>query len=221
MATYLTPADVAVSDNRQDHLDRDSAEPGTDYKTAYGTDLRAPFDGVVIGVDHDNGGAEGRRITFLLDNGEVIDWIHLSQILVSVGFRFRRGQRGLALSGASGFGRDWYYAPHVHVTRRTRRGLSYRQTVDFEDLTRDPTPAANTAQTPPIAQLLGSDHEMIWIARVRAAYYLIVPQGSAKPRAVQLGGVGYNPTEPYAKIPQINFEDDWSIDKLRQAVEGM
>lgn len=93
----------------------------------------------------------------------------------------------------------------------------HRRYVPSRDQRRNaPTPTPN-----PITQLNGSENEMIWIARVREAYYLVVPQGGGKPRAVQLGGVGYQPSEPYAKIPQINFEDDWSIDKLRQAVDGL
>lgn len=150
---YIAPADVGISDDRQDHLDRGSKEPGTDYKTAYGTDLRAPYGGIVIGVDHSNDGAEGRRLTFLLDNGEVIDWIHLSRIFASVGDRIERGQLGVALSGASGFGRDWWYAPHLHVTRRVRRGLPYSQTADFEHLVdHNPEPATITPEPEPAPQ---------------------------------------------------------------------
>lgn len=144
--TYCTPADVGVSDNWQDHLNRDSAEPGTDYKTAYGTDLRAPYGGTVIGVDHSPLGPEGRRLTFLLDNGEVIDWIHLAAIFVTLGGRVEWGMTGIALSGASGWGRDWWYGAHLHVTRRIRRGLTYRQTANFEDLAVAPRPAS--APTP-------------------------------------------------------------------------
>lgn len=129
---YITPADVVVSDTRAGHVKRGSKEPGTDYATAYGTDLRAPDDGVIIGVDPNPGGAEGRRITFLLNNGEVIDWLHLSKIMMKVGQKIGRGTKGIALSGASGFGKDWHYGPHVHVTRRARRGLPFSQTLDFQ-----------------------------------------------------------------------------------------
>lgn len=133
---YVTPADVAVSDTRAGHVARGSKEPGTDYATAYGTDLRAPEDGIIINVDHNNGGAEGRRISFEITSGErtgeVIDWIHLSKIMMSVGQRIGKGTKGIALSGASGFGVDWYYGPHVHVTRRARRGLPFSQTLDFQ-----------------------------------------------------------------------------------------
>jgi hypothetical protein len=146
---YTTPADVGISDDRAAHIARGSKEPGTDYKTAYGTDLRAPGAGRVIGVDHSNDGAEGRRLTFLMDNGEVIDWIHLSSISVGVGARVSPGQTGIARSGASGFGEDWYYGAHLHVTRRARQGLSYSQTLDFEDAIGGEAPASATPGTTP------------------------------------------------------------------------
>ncbi|KTS09031.1 M23 family metallopeptidase [Microbacterium testaceum] len=147
---YITPADVGISDDRAAHIARGSKEPGTDYKTAYGTNLRIPDDCEVIGVDHSNDGAEGRRLFLLiLANGETIDWIHLSRIAVRVGDRLTRGQLDAAWSGASGFGDDWYYDPHVHVTRRARRGLPYSQTLDFEDAIGGEAPASATPGTTP------------------------------------------------------------------------
>lgn len=132
---YVTPADVPISDNWYDHLARSSAEPGTDYATAYGTDLRAPEAGQVIGVDRDPGGPAGRRLTMLLDDGRMVDWIHLSEIWVEVGARFERGQTGLALSGASRYGENWPddMGPHVHVTLRADRWRPFSDTLNFED----------------------------------------------------------------------------------------
>lgn len=189
--TYCTPADVGISDNRQDHLNRGSAEPGTDYKTAYGTDLRAPGSGRVIGVDHSPNGPEGRRLTFLMDNGEVIDWIHLASISASPGQRIEWGQTGLARSGASGWGRDWYYGPHLHVTRRARVGLPYSQTLNFEDaLGGAPAPAATPEPTPEKKALT----TMAYIAHVKpsdnnpAGRFLVTEQGNGRATAVALGG---------------------------------
>lgn len=131
--SYLAPAEVGISDNYAAHIARDSAEPGTDYKTAYGTDLRVPAKGKIIVADRSNEGAEGRRLSILLDDGRVVDWIHLASIQASVGDRVSRGQRGVAKSGASGFGKDRRYGPHVHVTLRARRGLPFEQTLNFEN----------------------------------------------------------------------------------------
>ena len=140
---YVKPADVGVSDNRAAHVARGSKEPGTDYKTAMNTDLRAPEAGKVILVDHSPGGAEGRRFSMLLDDGNVVDWIHGARILAKVGDTFDRGEKGLFLSGASGFGVERHYGPHVHVTLRDRLGLPYSQTLDFEKYVGTAAPANN------------------------------------------------------------------------------
>lgn len=182
--TYCTPADVGVSDDWQDHLNRDSAEPGTDYKTAYGTDLRAPFGGTVIEVDHSNAGPEGRRLSFLLDNGEVIDWIHLARILIPLGGRIEWGMTGVALSGASGRGRDWWYGSHLHVTRRIRRGLPFRQTANFEDLAVSPGPAS----TPEPATTHEAEPALIPSEEDDMTEILSSPLG----QSVQMGGLIVN-----------------------------
>jgi murein DD-endopeptidase MepM/ murein hydrolase activator NlpD len=137
---YVTPADVDVSDNWQDHKDRDSAEPGTDYKTAYGTDCRMPGDGYIWLIDNSNSGAEGKRLQLIMDNGQIIDFIHASYIYGFNGQRVLKGQRGIFFSGASGYGNDWYYGPHVHVTLRAHSGLPFSDTLDFEQYVFDDLP---------------------------------------------------------------------------------
>lgn len=129
---YITPADVNISDHRSDHVARGSLEPGTDYMTAYGTDLRMPASGTIVYVDNDPSGAEGRRLQINLDDGRVIDMIHLAQITANRGDRVSAGQRGVCLSGASAYGKDRYHGPHVHVTLRARPGLPFSNTLDFE-----------------------------------------------------------------------------------------
>lgn len=128
---YITPADVTVSDTFQGHKNRNSNEPGTDYATPYGTRIRMADNGTVIAIDN-NGGAEGRRLSVRLDDGRRIDYIHLSKnYMTRVGQRVGRGTY-VAESGASGFGKDRYYGPHVHVSLWERPGMSYRDTIDFQ-----------------------------------------------------------------------------------------
>jgi hypothetical protein len=131
--TYVTPADVSISSSWQDHKSRNppSKEPGTDFNTPYGTDIRMAESGVIVITDNDNGGAEGRRLELIMDNGEVIDYLHLSKIMGKWNQRVKKGQTGIALSGASGNGSDWYYGPHVHVTRRATTGMPYASAIDF------------------------------------------------------------------------------------------
>lgn len=220
--SYCTPADVGISDDRAAHLARGSAEPGTDYKTAYGTDLRAPGGGRIIGVDHSPGGPEGRRLTFLMDNGEVIDWIHLSGISASPGQRVEWGQTGIARSGASGFGRDWYYGPHLHVTRRARVGLPYSQTLDFEDaLGGAPAPAATPAPTPIATPNSEEETMKPFIAMLPGGRWaLVLPQGNGKPKAVTLqGNAGARAVALYGE--PIPFDEAVARDSLALAVDGV
>ena len=132
MTGLLAPADVWVSATWWDHKSRNppSSEPGTDYATAYGTAVRAAERGTVIDVNWSNGGGTGRYVTVALDTGETIRYLHLSSIWVEVGWAVDRGQ-GIAATGASGFGSDWGYDPHVHVTL-WRGAIWAEPTIDFQ-----------------------------------------------------------------------------------------
>lgn len=117
MGDYVVPADVPISASWQVHRDRTppSSEPGTDYAAAYGTSVAAPFGGTVIEIKTNNSGAMGRYVALALDDGRTARCLHLSQVLVPVGMWVFQGQI-IAISGASGYGSDWYYGPHVHQT---------------------------------------------------------------------------------------------------------
>lgn len=211
--SYLTPADVTVSDDRAAHLARGSKEPGTDYETAFGTDLRAPANGIVRLIDSSPGGAEGRRISFLLDDGRVIDWIHLSKITTTVGKRVTRGQRGIALSGASGFGAEHYYGSHVHVTLRADSGRPFRQTLDFE--TYLAAPAGGGTTTPGAGSVTtGSEHPDMFIAIIRKKDWYLVVGG----KACLLGA---NSNARKSGAPILEFPDDWAVKQLKTVVSGI
>lgn len=142
---YVAPANVPVSCNWKCHKNRPnggSPEPGTDYATAYGTDLAMAGDGTVAIVDNSASGGEGRRLSINLADGRRVDYIHLSRIRVKVGERVKRGQKGVCNSGASGYGNDWYYGAHVHVSLWERPGMPYRDTIDFEKYVGTPAPPA-------------------------------------------------------------------------------
>jgi murein DD-endopeptidase MepM/ murein hydrolase activator NlpD len=91
------------------------------------------YSGVVSVVDTSNQGGEGRRLSIDLDDGRRISYIHLDRILVSRGARVARGQFGVAISGASGWGDDFYYGPHVHVSLWNHTWDSYANSIDFEN----------------------------------------------------------------------------------------
>lgn len=140
MSGYLVPVDAPVSADWQDHRDRTppSSEPGTDYACAYGTPVVAPFDGTVIEIKTTNSGGMGRFVALALTDGRATRAIHLSVVRVSVGQRVTAGQT-IGISGASGYGSDWYYGPHVHQTLWPG-GYWQAPTIDFELYVGEPEP---------------------------------------------------------------------------------
>jgi murein DD-endopeptidase MepM/ murein hydrolase activator NlpD len=101
----------------QCHKDRNppSSQPGTDYGTGFGEPLYAVENGVVSLVVNSISSASGRYLGLRLDDGRETYSLHLSKISVSQGQRVTRGQK-IGETGASGFGDEWYYGPHVHQT---------------------------------------------------------------------------------------------------------
>lgn len=161
--TYLTPADVTISDDWHAHHARDSAEPGTDYETPYGTPFRVADDGIVMVVDRDPSGAEGRRLTVALMDGRIVSYIHLSEINVAHGAWVGRG-RIVGKTGASGFGKDRYYDPHVHVSLWERPRMAFKNTIDFEKFT---VPQEEKENEPMIVNIQGKEKH-----RNGGAYYI-------------------------------------------------
>jgi len=92
---------------------------GVDLVAAYGTKVRAPSSGRIY--LQSNTGSGGRIARIRADDGHYDELMHLSKFLVSSGTYVTRGQV-IALSGASGFGRENYYAPHLHWHRITAGG---------------------------------------------------------------------------------------------------
>ncbi|QCG78325.1 lysin A [Microbacterium phage AloeVera] len=132
---YLRPTTTpTVSCSWQCHRDRPtpSTEPGTDFACAYGSQLFAPEDGVIVDVKTSTSGATGRYITIDLNDGQRIRLLHLKSVVVGKGTRVTRGQL-IAYSGASGFGKEWGYGAHVHVTLWASHGYTFGKnaTLDF------------------------------------------------------------------------------------------
>lgn len=133
---YARPTKTTrISSSWQGHRNRRpaSTEPGTDYAAAYGETVVAAEDGVIADVKTTSTRATGRYVTIDLDDGMRVRYLHLSKVLVKKGQRVKRGQ-AVAKSGASGFGRNWGYGAHVHVTLWARQAYSFGSsaTLDFE-----------------------------------------------------------------------------------------
>lgn len=136
--TYLRPCgDVRISSSWQGHKNRNppSGEPGTDYAVITGTQIRAAANGVIVDRKDSTTTATGRYLALRADDGNYIRYLHLQSSTVPLGARVARGQV-IAYSGASGFGSDTGYGPHVHVSLwigGTPLQLGFTNSVDFEN----------------------------------------------------------------------------------------
>lgn len=121
MGGYFYPCSVRnISDDFAEHKARGSVNPGVDYTASYGSPVYAPLSGKVTGTTSASGSG-GRMVYIDLDDGNGVDLLHLSVIQCSVGQRVAAGQQ-VGLSGASGYGSDWYYGAHLHISIRDRHG---------------------------------------------------------------------------------------------------
>lgn len=115
---YALPTPTGwVTCSWQCHVDRPtpSREPGTDYGAGHGSALYAVDNGTVTYIKTTPSRATGRVIEYRLDDGRTTRSLHLSQVWVSVGQRVSKGQQ-IGVTGASGFGDEWFYGPHEHHT---------------------------------------------------------------------------------------------------------
>ncbi|GAA1641245.1 M23 family metallopeptidase [Catellatospora bangladeshensis] len=210
--SYQRPCGIVrISSSWQDHRNRTppSGEPGTDYAVGIGTPVMAAASGTIRFVKTDTSTATGRVVGMAHDDGNYTRHLHLSRISVSTGQRVSRGQT-IAYSGASANGSDSGVGPHVHTSLWLNTGspTNFAATVDFE------TYAGDVANPNPPDQ----EVDEVFIANVRGNWYLVVPQGTNKPRAVVLGG---DSNAAASGIPVLNFTWDPSINALRAAVDGI
>lgn len=124
MAAYVYPcATTNVSDSFDDHVDRGSPNPGTDYTAGYGAPVYAVAAGTILVADSSNDGGGGRCINVAHDDGTGADYLHLSVIVLGGG-RVEQGEV-IGYSGASGYGDDWYYGPHLHLSFRPNHSTGF------------------------------------------------------------------------------------------------
>jgi murein DD-endopeptidase MepM/ murein hydrolase activator NlpD len=176
VAGYQVPNDAPISSSWSDHRNRNppSNEPGTDYACGYGSDIAMAEAGYVSVIDTNNGGGEGRRLSVDLDDGRRVSYIHLSSINAYIGQRVERGQVGLCRSGASGYGNDWYYGPHVHVSLWERPGMSYKDTIDFAAHVGPPDPGPDPV---PVPRQIGGNMFLIHNASSPEQYIVVSVDG--------------------------------------------
>ncbi|MGX9349161.1 M23 family metallopeptidase [Microbacterium sp. KNMS] len=126
------PIPVAA-DNFQDHVNRGSGEPGTDFWTPQGTPVYAVIGGTITLTDNAPDSARGRVVELRGANGSYFAYLHLSSIGVTVGQTVTKGQY-LGRSGGSGWGESTY-GKHLHLSMWAPPNGGpppYTNTVDFE-----------------------------------------------------------------------------------------
>lgn len=143
-AKVIYPTAVhSVSDSFQDHVNRGSVNPGTDYTDAVGDQVVSVAAGTVTdGNNNDISGSGGRVMHIDHDDGSGADYLHLSSIDVGVGTHVNQGAP-IAHSGASGYGSENYYGAHLHISYRNMHGHIYNGytgstlvNIDFDALIR-------------------------------------------------------------------------------------
>ncbi len=177
--TYLRPCgDVRISSSWQGHKNRNppSSEPGTDYAVITGTQIRAAANGVVVDRKDSTTTATGRYLALRADDGNYIRYLHLQSSTVPLGARVTRGQV-IAYSGASGFGTDTGYGPHVHVSLwigGTPLQQGFTNSVDFESYV-DPGPYPPPPEDP---VPLHKSTKYTWNAAIPEGAWAKIPLGA-------------------------------------------
>jgi murein DD-endopeptidase len=132
---FIRPTKISkVSSSFDDHKERTppSGNPGTDYPCPVGMNAVAVADGKVVAIKTNTSGGAGRFVVLDHGRGWSTEYFHLSRVLVRVGQKVKQGKH-IAETGASGFGREYGYAPHLHLILRFRgRMLSNVGNRDFE-----------------------------------------------------------------------------------------
>lgn len=148
--SLIYPCDAhGVSDTFAIHVERGSVNPGTDYVAGYGSTVYAVATGTVTDADSSTGGSGGRTIHVDHDDGSGADYLHLSSVAVRVGQRVAQGNI-IGRSGASGYGQEWYYGPHLHISYRRNHSHGYGNVgnLDFDALIRSQITPASADVTP-------------------------------------------------------------------------
>jgi murein DD-endopeptidase MepM/ murein hydrolase activator NlpD len=156
---YIYPTDErGISDSFMDHVNRGSVNPGVDYTCRMGMAVFSVSNGYITDASNDNGGGGGRTIHINHDDGTGADYLHLDSVAVNAGNWVGQGTI-LGYTGASGYGDDYYYGAHLHISFRPNHSGGYgnNNNQDFQAIM-DAQGSGNTGgDTEPIR---GADKDM-------------------------------------------------------------
>ena len=119
---------------------------GMDFKTPVGTEVYAPFDGVVLRTNW-NWGANGNCVEVQYPDGTLAKFLHLSENRVKPGEKVTAGQV-VALTGNTGHST----APHLHY--QLNQGEKVLDPLDYHGSERRQLDAAGKAQLAPVMRNL-------------------------------------------------------------------
>ena len=158
---HLPSSSTRVTSSFQDHNDRNppSVQPGTDYGVNKGSACYAPSAGKVLEISTSTGPSndgQGRYVSIMFDDGHEGRALHMDRVDVKVGQRVTRGQK-IGLTGASGYGSDYYYGPHVHQTL-WKGGSWSTPELDFELYVGESAPTPSEPEEDEMAALKGATY---------------------------------------------------------------
>lgn len=118
--TALGHDSIVTSKYGKRHLNGHNFHHGIDIRAKYGEPVYSVIDGKVARI-HDTSDGRGGRYVVVRSNDNELEYFvcHLSDIKVSVGDSVRKGDL-IAHSGASGYGKEYGYAPHLHLELRQK-----------------------------------------------------------------------------------------------------
>lgn len=214
--TYHPPLDVMeiqdYNGTYEGHKDRNppSSEPGTDLAVPIMTPVYAVYDGIIAETKTTTSGAMGRKLGLNADMGLGFNYLHLHRVLVRRGQRVKAGDL-IAYSGASGFGSDNHYGPHLHITVFPDHRRIYRTDVplSFEKLYMNETPSTGSgggASKPIHPLLIGVDME---------DYILVAGDGGFKAGDVYYTYPGY-----IKKFTSVDDYNAWREIRIKQKNSG-
>lgn len=158
---------------------------GADFPDRAGTTMYPLRPGVVERVDNDPGDSGGRRVIVRHGPNERTEEMHAQKITATVGQEVD-WDTPIGISGGSGFGRDNFYTPHIHVHGLRDDGTRF-DVVPFMAFT---TPAHAGGLTP----IEEDDNDMKLIQHAKRGIAIIGPgyfkglSGEELPIALDLYG---------------------------------
>lgn len=183
---------------------------GQDTGWGDGEEVLAAAPGTVVEIYSGGGynGGWGNRVVISHGGNNYTTYNHLASgsILVRNGQTVSRGQR-IATMGNTGEST----AKHLHFELEVGgRGSGYR--VDPEPYYNKDLPGTEEPKHNPIEDI----EDEMFIAVVKDSWYLVVPQGNNKPRAVVLGA---DSGAASSGLPVIKYTWETSIKALKEAVQ--